>query len=435
MLNIKKPSELPKRGKYPFYVELYNSFLDLYDKYVKLEKENKTLKNEIREITNKRDQISNEKIHLENVRHSEEHQYKKLLEELKIQEYNKKTINDLLNMKLVDFKDDFYKEVQRDIFEEHIKELENKIIENPDFINPFYICNFEDKNYLIDGQHRYTCCKNIKNTEKYNKIKDKLIKLEIVNVFSKEEMKEKYNLINFKHNETKSRSDDKINWKIFERKIINYYKEYFKTDTIKRCNKPYVRINQFMQTLKDNLEDLKLVKDNKEDELFKRILNLNKKYYYDYLDKQNISGLKTIRKKFYKNNTPMFFFGIQRNWLTDLINIHILQRKSINEIRPIITSDFREMIWRDNIGIGNAKCLCCLKEPITRNNHHLGHIIPLVKSGLTNRYNLLPICGHCNTSMGPKIMYEYMIEKNINVDFAKILEKKIEINPSLYKFV
>lgn len=54
-----------------------------------------------------------------------------------------------------------------------------------------------------------------------------------------------------------------------------------------------------------------------------------------------------------------------------------------------------------------ANCLCCGTEPITFNNHEIGHIEAFSKGGSDSFDNLRPICANCNRKMGNKNMIEY----------------------------
>ena len=67
-------------------------------------------------------------------------------------------------------------------------------------------------------------------------------------------------------------------------------------------------------------------------------------------------------------------------------------------------------------------CACCLREPITINNFHAGHIKSEKEfgPGSTTLDNLAPICPLCNLSMGTAHMIDDFIKKyNLHYGLGK----------------
>ena len=61
------------------------------------------------------------------------------------------------------------------------------------------------------------------------------------------------------------------------------------------------------------------------------------------------------------------------------------------------------------------------ETPITEENWHLEHIIPVVMGGTTDSWNCIPVCGPCNLSKGGKHLLDWWDENHETYE-----EKKIE---------
>jgi hypothetical protein len=90
----------------------------------------------------------------------------------------------------------------------------------------------------------------------------------------------------------------------------------------------------------------------------------------------------------------------------------------------------RSTVWKSFNGRSmDGKCFCC-DSNINYENFHCGHISPRSKNGNLHPSNLRPICASCNTSMGNRHMYEYMLLfstkgcKNISTWFSSDPEIK-----------
>lgn len=87
-----------------------------------------------------------------------------------------------------------------------------------------------------------------------------------------------------------------------------------------------------------------------------------------------------------------------------------------------IPQHIKEEVWRL---YGSPLCWCCQQEPISAKNKHFGHIESEHHGGSVSLDNLRPICQHCNTRMGTKHMYEFMIQEGYPIrDVAIILRTK-----------
>ena len=322
------------------------------------------------------------------------------------------TIKDFLKLNLI-----VHSKIQRLLNDSHIENLTKKIQNNPQFITPFYIGILNNKKYILDGQHRFYIIKNLKS------LLNNDLKLNIIysNFTNENEMFNYFNIINDNLNININKKLNK-NQIIEETKKLLFfkYKYYFKLH--KRIRKPYIDQEIFDNHLNNYYESFNI---NNSEELINKIEKLNQKYHYKYIDQENVSGLSTIRKQ----NLP-FYLGIEKEWY-NFLNIDI--NSDYIKKRPHISKNLRIKIWKEKIGNKESICICC-KEMITERNFHLGHIIPFSLGGLTNSYNLHPICGNCNTSMSDKNMFDYIIEKKINENLGIKMRNEYENNKKLYKF-
>lgn len=81
-------------------------------------------------------------------------------------------------------------------------------------------------------------------------------------------------------------------------------------------------------------------------------------------------------------------------------------------VRPkkAISHLLKRKVWARHVGEdkGSTKCFCCNMTTITMLTFNCGHIVAEVRGGPTTVENLLPICQHCNSSMGTQDMREFM---------------------------
>lgn len=359
-----------------------------------------SLKSIIKDLNDDKIKLNNEKIKLNN--------------ELIDLKKKKKciTIKDFLKLDLI-----VHSRIQRLLNDSHVENLTKKIQNNPQFITPFYIGILNNKKYILDGQHRFYIIKNLKS------ILNNDLKLNIIysNFTNENEMFNYFNIINDNLNININKKLNK-NQIIEETKKLLFfkYKYYFKLH--KRIRKPYIDQENFDNHLNNYYEIFNI---NNAEELINKIEKLNQKYHYKYIDQENVSGLSTIRKQILP-----FYLGIEKEWYNFLntdINPDYIKK------RPSISKDFRKKIWKEKIGNKESICICC-KEIITERNCHLGHIIPFSLGGLTNSYNLHPICGNCNTSMANENMFDYIIQKKINENLGIKMKNEYENNKQLYEF-
>lgn len=69
----------------------------------------------------------------------------------------------------------------------------------------------------------------------------------------------------------------------------------------------------------------------------------------------------------------------------------------------------------------SGKCRCCLREEISIDNYHVGHIIAEINGGKTSLENLIPLCMLCNTSIQRQNVYEFIKKYNIHHGVKKTI--------------
>jgi hypothetical protein len=90
----------------------------------------------------------------------------------------------------------------------------------------------------------------------------------------------------------------------------------------------------------------------------------------------------------------------------------------LNQIVASLTPDYKKKkithlmkrrVWEHHVGtrVGMTSCFCCKMSVITQMTFNCGHIVSERNGGETTTDNLLPICQHCNSSMGTMNLYAY----------------------------
>lgn len=288
-------------------------------------------------------------------------------------------------------------------------------------INIHY-CKKDNKNYLVDGQHRFRAMEILYNKFNY---KSFYVTIEVIEVKDIEELKENYALINkntelpeFPEETNKNVVDNVCNYFFNENKIIWTLK--------KRQIRPYLNKNNFQEAiaylsvkLKESFgyeldeEDLKKIVSEKNDQMSswtvegytKQIRKIKK--WPEFLE---------ICKKNY------FFLGMYNyineeycyDWVKDIIKQYtgeeLKKQKTVRKKR--IPKKKREEVWTYNNGKSLvADCFCCgIKQLNGMGSWECGHIKSEANGGGLNTDNLKPICSGCNKSMSSKNMNEYMKE-------------------------
>jgi len=254
---------------------------------------------------------------------------------------------------------------QRPVNQCHVEDLIISITQTPYFIVPIYLGVWNDKYYVLDGQHRLAAISKIDN------FTEKLI-VKVLKFNSLKELEDTFKIINNRLDLSKLVIDELLpsdnEEEIKKRKQMIYntfsyfqkeYKYYFKNKK-KILHRPFIDCNEFQ----DFLDEKEIIQKNNIQnwkELKQLIENLNVKYHCDYANKHHseVRGLKKIR-----NQDKKFYLGIEKEWYNDLL-INTTDREEQEEIIPdphriAIPSELREKVWKTYAGnVRVSKCICC----------------------------------------------------------------------------
>ncbi len=385
--------------------------------YIEECKKNDKLKNENKYNNGRMNSITNEKIALNNDLIRLKQNYKEI--ELKLKDA--KSINTLMSLKKIRKMNIHHPLFQRAVVQSRVDELYKSISKKPVFIIPLYIGKIKKDYFIIDGQHRLAAL------EKFEKFED--INVKIIDVKDYNELKEYFFLINdslrlpdiYKNPEPKHIQIIKETFLYFQQ----HYPLYF---TTKRVSKPNFGVTGFHNILENSniIEEKNITKS---EQLINMIEKLNKKYEKEYINQTNyrgLTGLKTIHKR--NKKCRGLYLRVNQRWLEHL------KQENFNPNKKEISQKMRDFIWNINYGNKNtASCICCDKTKIRNDYFEAGHIIAEHYGGDVNQYNLKPICGKCNKSMGTIEMFEYMLKNKVNKELALNMKNLYLSNTYLFK--
>tara|TARA_Y100000816_G_C26096072_1_gene580101 strand:- start:1184 stop:2278 length:1095 start_codon:yes stop_codon:yes gene_type:complete len=305
---------------------------------------------------------------------------------------------------------------------------------------PINIHVFEDKYYLVDGQHRMESLEIL-----YNKYSHNIsFYINWVHVNTWEELEENYNIINKNTPLPDFSCFENIDKHIPE-EVAGYFQNIFPDVWSKttRARRPQVFFNYFQEALAYICEHCKIKSSN---ELKKIVEEYNTKY-----SNWDITSFKGINQNIYDNACKKkFFLGLfaceqqeyHYEWAKKIVEdtMGIVIKKSGNVIRKkTIPKKIKNDSWDKYIGedSGNALCLCCRNEVINSKNFVAGHIISESNGGDITVENILPICVLCNTSMGTTNMDIFVknhYPKNYNQFIARDYKEKSNKTFNLLKW-
>lgn len=282
------------------------------------------------------------------------------------------------------------------------------------FTNPISIARINKNSYIIDGQHRLECIKNLINSKKYE---DFDIKCVIIDIKSEEEMDDIYMALN-QNTPVPLPSDIKI-WKHFSKHIEKYLTENFNSYISHSETPRFPNFNKtrLLNYIDNNDIHIKLDYDYKA--FIKEFNELNTFY------KRNCSILsdqfKDVGKKIEKSrrkqdNYLVLFIYNNFEWVDRIVD-KICTNKNYSEMKHItkiyrikIKKKLRKEVWMKRNGDTiNGNCFCC-NEKIDIHNFECGHITSVYYGGNTTLDNLEPVCRECNREMGVKNLFTYKKE-------------------------
>tara|TARA_B110000238_G_C16095049_1_gene425679 strand:+ start:541 stop:1596 length:1056 start_codon:yes stop_codon:yes gene_type:complete len=283
------------------------------------------------------------------------------------------------------------------------------------FSNPITLAEFENKIYIIDGQHRLTCI------EKLNKINNDFefdIPVTILRIESREELESKYIAIN--QNKPVPLPENINDWNNFTRHIEDYLTHNFSVYFSRSENPQSPNFN--------NTKLIRYFNDKKIGEQigfnYELFINEIKELNNFYLQSYDVflfmyfpNILKYIRKCKEKQNRSPFILGIFKRfeWVDRIVykiqqNVQYEQMKHIPENNRVkIKKALRQCVWSKHLTPTGGNCFVC-SVSLTSFNFECGHIKSVFYGGQTCLSNLVPICSGCNGDMGIKNLDVYKKE-------------------------
>jgi hypothetical protein len=269
----------------------------------------------------------------------------------------------------------------------------------------------DDEYYLVDGQHRYQAIKTLYEDHGYGNIN---IGVELVDVKTREELKENYRLIN--KNTPLPEFPESINKNIPEEAAKHYKQKYPKIwSKNERSRRPNIYFNHFQEALGFLTERLNI---GTTDELINIIEKHNENI--THWDHSKISENIVT-----KCNDMDFYLGIYNHisdewgykWVKDIIYEKTGEQiKGKTKGKKKISQKMKNLLWKSDIGLekGEILCCCCMNRKISQTNFHAGHIQAEAKGGTIELNNLRAICGPCNIDMNIRHMHNYIKEEYPN---------------------
>jgi len=287
-------------------------------------------------------------------------------------------------------------------------------------------CKEDNKNYLVDGQHRFAAATEL-STMEY----DPVIEFELIEVETRDQLIENYKMIN--KNTELPEFPDNIDKNIPEQTAQYFFNQFPKVwKSGKKPSRPFINKNHFQEALGYLTSKLNnaLGKNVDVEDLKKYILAKNQKMQQWPVSSYEVN-IRKMKKwpeykekadelKFYLGMYPMIGEEYTYDWVKDIIKEETgeILKKSKKKRKKKIPQPIREQVWSKYMGDVNiGKCYCCrIVELKQLTNYQCGHVKAEADGGSLDITNLRPICLACNSSMGTKHMRQYMLEnypKNI----------------------
>jgi hypothetical protein len=289
------------------------------------------------------------------------------------------------------------------------------------FLGELTFANIDDNLFIIDGMHRYEAIKKLYLRKPDYKICVNIIKtnsqLTIENIFcllNKSEPVPEY-IIKTTNDMTKRHIINAF-IKLFKKE----YKSYISKSKLPRC--PHINIDNAFTNL---LDSIAFTKYQTGEELFRYFTWVN-----NYkLQNINLENSNICIQKSENNETKILFLYNDTHglWMNNESYIqqydeHIvifngkMYQDEDEDIDPTqhkkkkrktIPKPVRNAVWKKiNTNCTEGLCICC-ENNVDIYNYECGHIISFYNGGSDSEYNLVPICGMCNKSMGTQNMNEF----------------------------
>lgn len=312
-------------------------------------------------------------------------------------------------------------EVQRAVDTEQVNKIFNyqvnhfKKYSSFFFTNPITFAEFENKKYILDGQHRLQAIQKLIN---YFDV-DFDVLIAVIFVDSKEEIDEKYIALN--QNKPVPLPSNMNDWKQFTRHIDEYFQNHYSV-YFSRSERPQApNFNKELMLQYINTHKIAEKLDYNHKLFIQEVELLNRFYLETYsttLVHHSRNILPILDKARKKQSTSPFVLPIFKKfeWIDRIVykildNVHYEKMNHIcSSTRIKIKKKLRKEVWTsqfENNFIGFCN-VCC--EQIDYDNFQCGHIISVFYNGKTTLSNLVPICSSCNQDMGIKNLETYKKE-------------------------
>lgn len=283
--------------------------------------------------------------------------------------------------------------------------------------SPLNIHFYENKYWLLDGQHRLSAMEKLythygHNIEVY---------VQIVNVDNYEELKNNYEMINMNTPLPDFTIYSDVDKNIPE-SVANYFQLIYPKiwSRNRKARRPHIYFNYFQETLAYICEQLKI----KDIEVLKDIIIK----YNERLSKWGADAFEKsykVNESIYKiANEQGFYIGLFSyqpseeygyQWAKKIVEENtgkIIKSTSSYSKKKKIPKKIKNDSWDKNVGkdVGETTCICCRISEINAKDFIAGHIISEKNGGKVIVENILPICNQCNSSMGVMNMDEYINE-------------------------
>ena len=304
-------------------------------------------------------------------------------------EYNLTENDQLLIINFSEFITKYKPEIplfQREFIEERINhfyiKILNHIIKNGNhnipFFNLIHCVNYENKHYIVDGQHRYYAYKRYFDNYSNNFTITTVIK----HCTTLQEVKEYF----IDLNNSFQLHDIILDENDMDKAAV--IKSYIKLNYGKHCSNsenpryPNINLDQITKYFID------CNKNNTSNTIINKIEELN----------------KDIGNNLKINNNELYQLSFRKQKL--YLGYLFIKSENDNK-RKHFPKSLRHSLWRsffqDNM---NGYCFVC-NCSVNIENFHAGHIISVKNGGSDNINNLKVLCSLCNLSMGTQNLYDF----------------------------
>jgi hypothetical protein len=336
--------------------------------------------------------------------------------------------------------------IQRDINSSHVDELVKAILAKPSILNDnrILIGIYDDKFYIVDGQHRIKAIQQIVETPEYSDFifpNDIWIHFKLCKTFR--EIEETYSCVNRNFPlepfqklivDNAATSKDLVLYRELKNYMAKTYKKY--------CSSVEPRVPGINP--EHLVAKLSSIRDSSGLTLVDHFKIETLEHFINYIDKINtkISELfnmeiTRISQKKKPNMEEKRFLKLKETIEQKAINGKFLYlglaidcyKLCFDLEYPVLFSEFQhynkkeidQQVWNQyckDPTIGYINCYCCNRYTISKDSCHMGHVLARRYGGLYTIDNLRPICSTCNIDMGTTELYVYKA-KIIDNDVTK----------------